>query len=397
MRSVTFRGRPTMAAASFALVVLAASGCGDKSTQQAAAPPPPAVKVAAVAQETIPVIMQYAGTVKALQVVDISPRVSGYINEVHFEEGTFVEKDAPLYLIDPRPYEARVDALEGQLEQDQANVKYWEAESKRFLRLAKTGAVAKDKGDKAIAERDEAKGRVAKDQADLEEGRLNLSFTTVTAPFAGRVEDTKVYPGSLVQQQRDVLTTLVQLDPINVIFNISRREGAVIQQMQKKGLAPARVTDFKAELFLPDGSKYGQQGHLDFVSVQSNPSTDTLTARAIFPNEGVDERQMTLVPGQYVPLNLIAGRQPDALLIPQVALVQSQIGAQVMVVGKDSKVEARTVEVDRAYGNQWVISKGLKKGEQVIIDGIQKVRSGMVVKVSEKKAEPQKNTDTTQG
>jgi len=385
MRSVKFRGRPPIAAASFALVLLAASGCSDKAKQQAVAPPPPAVQVAIVAQETIPVIMPFAGTLQAVQVVDIVPRVSGYIEERYFEEGTFVKKDDPLYLIDPRPYKARLDALEAQLKQDKANVKYWDAEAKRFIKLAKTGAVAKDKGDKAVAERDEAQGRVAKDRADIEEGRLNLSFTRINAPFDGRIEDTKTYPGSLVQQQRDVLTTLVQIDPVHVIFSMSRREGAVIQQLQKKGLAPPRVTDFKADLFLPDGSKYQHQGHLDFVSLQTDPKTDTITMRAIFSNEGVEKRQAVLFPGQYVPVHLIAGSQPDALLIPQVALVQSQIGSQVFVVGKDSKVEARTVEVGRAYDNRWVIRKGLKKGEQVIVDGIQKVRSGMVVKVSEKK------------
>jgi multidrug efflux system membrane fusion protein len=122
---------------------LAASGCGEKATQQAAAPPPPAVKVAAVARETIPVVMPFAATVQAVQVVDIVPRVSGYIDERYFEEGTFVEKDAPLYLIDPRPYKARLDALEAQLKQDQAQVEFWDAEAERYERLAKKGDVSK--------------------------------------------------------------------------------------------------------------------------------------------------------------------------------------------------------------------------------------------------------------
>ena len=388
-----------MAAASFALALLAASGCGEKATQPVVAPPPPAVKVAAVARETIPVVMPFAGTVQAVQVVDIVPRVSGYIDERYFEEGTFVEKNAPLYLIDPRPYKARLDALEAQLEQDQAQVEFSEAEAKRYQGLAKKGDVSKEARDKAIAGRDAAVAKVAKAKADIEDGQINLSFTRVNAPFAGRVEDTKVYPGSLVEQQRDVLTTLVQIDPIHVIFSMSRREAAVVQQLQKKGLAARKVTDFKADIFLPDGSKYQHQGHLDFVSLRTDPKTDTITMRAIFPNEGVDKRQAVLFPGQYVPLHLIAGSQPDALLIPQAALVQSQIGARVFVVGKDSKVEARTVEVDRAYDNRWVIRKGLEKGERVVVDGIQKVRSGVVVEASdiETKAGTDAKADTKSG
>lgn len=393
MRTVNSCCRPWTAAASFALVLLVASGCDDKATPPAAAPPPPEVKVVAVARETIPVIMPFAATVQAVQVVDIVPRVSGYIEERYFEEGTFVEKDAPLYLIDPRPYKARLDALKAQLKQDQAQVEFADAEAERYERLAKKGDVSKEARDKAISGRDEAVAKVAKDKADIEEGQLNLSFTRVNAPFAGRIEDTKTYPGSLVQQQRDVLTTLVQIDPVHVIFSMSRREGAVIQQLQKKGLAPPKVTDFKADLFLPDGSKYQHQGHLDFVSLQTDPKTDTITARAVFPNEGVAKRQTALIPGQYVPLQLIAGSQPDALLIPQAALVQSQIGSQVYVVGKDSKVEARTVEVDRAYDNRWVIRKGLEKDERVVVDGIQKVRSGVVVEASDMETKADADAD----
>lgn len=132
-------------------------------------------------------------------------------------------------------------------------------------------------------------------------------------------------------------------------------------------------------MFLPDRTKYHRQGHVDFVSLQLDPKTDTLLVRAIFPNEGVDKQQTTLIPGQYVPVQLIAGHQPDALLIPHAALVQSQIGAHVFVVDKDNKVETCRVKVDGAYDKQWVIRDGLKKAERVIVNGLQKVRSGMVV------------------
>jgi membrane fusion protein (multidrug efflux system) len=365
-----------------AATALLLGGCGDKSKPKAAAPPPPEVKVAAVVQETVPIVMAFAGTVQSVQVVDIIPRVSGYLEERYFKEGTYIKKGDPLYLIDPRPYQASLDALQAQSKTDEASLKRWTSEAKRYTRLAKKGAGSVEDKEQAIARRDEIRAKLEKDQANIENAELNLSFTKITAPFDGRIENTKKYPGALVEQQRDVLTTLVQIDPIYVIFNISRRQAAVVQALQAKEQAPTNLQDFKAEVFLPDGTKYHRQGQVDYVSLQLDPKTDTLLVRAIFPNEGVDKQQTTLIPGQYVPIHLIAGHQPDALLIPQAALVQSQIGAHVFVVDKDNKVETRRVKVDRAYDKQWVIRDGLKKTERVIVDGIQKVRSGMVVKVS---------------
>jgi RND family efflux transporter MFP subunit len=361
-------------------------GCGGKEQQTATPPPRPEVKVAEVVRKKIPIVMPFAGTVKSVQVIDIIPRVSGYINEVNFQEGSYVKKGDPLYLIDPRPFQARVNALEAQIEKDQASVAFWTSEAERYTRLASKGAGSVEDKEKAIARRDEMLAKVDQDKADLENAKLDLSFTRITAPFDGRIEDTKKYPGALVQAQRDVLTTLVQIDPIHVIFNMSRRQVAQVQALQRKGLAPSELEDYKIEIFLPDGTRYDHQGHIDFVSAQIDPKTDTQTVRAVISNEAATKFQVKLASGQYVPVNLIAGHQPDALLIPGTALVQSQIGSHVFVVGKDGKAETRPVEVDRAYDNQWVISQGLEKGERIVVDGVQKVRSGVVVKISDGKA-----------
>jgi len=370
--------RPWLLAA-VGLIVLLAAACEEKAQKQAVRLPPPEVLVTDVVQSKVPIIMDFSGTIKAIKTVDIIPRVSGYIEERHFTEGTFVKKGDPLYLIDPRPYQARLDALLAQLKQDRASLSFWEKESQRYTSLAKQGAASREKMEGTIAKRDEMRATVEKDQADIENAKLDLSFTHITAPFDGRTQETRINVGNLVQQQRDVLTTLVEMDPVYVIFNVNRGLVFEIQLLKRQGKLFA-VKDMRIELLLPDGSTYSRQGKIDFISFQINPATDSVLARGIIPNnEPPQTGDYDLIPGQYVPVRLTVGEEADALLIPQPALVESQIGKQVFVVNQDNKVESRSVEIDRSYQHQWVVKKGLKKGEKVIVEGTQKVREGMAV------------------
>ena len=365
--------------ASLGLILLLMAACDGKAKKQAIKPPPPDVSVAKVIQSAVPIIMEFSGTIKAKKIVDIIPRVSGYIDKRYFEEGTFVKEGDPLYLIDPRPYKARLDAYKAQLELDQAGLVFWEKEIKRYTALAKQGAASQEKKEGVTAKRDETLAAVQKDKADIENARLELNYTHITAPFSGRTQQTRINVGQLVHQQRDVLTTLVQIDPIYVIFSMSRRDVFETQKLQEEGLGFKTWKDFKVELILPDGSLYAHPGKLNFVSAQIDPATDSLTVRAEFPNPLPQSQQVALIPGQYVPLRLTVGKNPDALLIPEPALVESQIGNQVYVVGNDNKVESRTVAVGKSYQHQRIITKGLKKDEKVIVEGTQKVRSGVVV------------------
>jgi membrane fusion protein (multidrug efflux system) len=363
---------------------LSATGCGDRGAKHKAELPPPRVQVAEVAQQTIPITMEFSGTAKAVKSVDIIPRVSGYIMERHFTEGDYVKEGAPLYLIDPRTYQADLDAAQAKLERDKASLAFWEKEVVRFTRLAKKGAGSMEDKEKAVAHRDETKATISQDQAKLDNAQLDLGFTKIDAPFTGRIQQTRINVGQLVEQQKDVLTTLVQIDPIHVVFNVSRTRAYEIQQLRREGLGMRTLADYKADLRLPDGSLYPHQGTLDFVSSKVDPTTDTLTVRAVFPNPHTEGRDSTLIVGQYVPVMLHVGHR-DALLIPQPALVQSQAGDHVYVL-KDGKVEHRAVRVDGAFQQDWVIADGLKAGEQVVVQGVQKVRGGMPVTVVEKKA-----------
>ncbi len=365
--------------AALGLILLLMAACDGKAKKPAVKPAPPEVQVAEVTQEAVPIVMEFSGTIKAIKIVDIIPRVSGYINERHFEEGTFIKQGDPLYLIDPRPYKSQLDAYNAQLKLDQASLAFWRKETKRYQTLVKQGAASREKTEATIAKRGEALATVAKDKANIENAQLDLSFTNITAPFDGRIQETRINVGNLVQQQRDVLTTLVQMDPVYVVFNISRSDVFEIQLLKRQGKL-FETKDMRIKILLPDGSTYTRQGKVNFISYQINPTTDTVLVRGIIPNnkdQAVGDYD--LIPGQYAPVRLIVGQNPAALLIPQPALVESQIGKQVFVVNQDNKVESRSVEVGRGYQGQWIIKKGLKKGEKVIVEGTQKVRPGVVV------------------
>jgi RND family efflux transporter MFP subunit len=362
------------------LIILLTVGCDGKGKKQAVKPPPPDVAVAEVVQRKVPTVMEFSGTIKAIKTVDIVPRVSGYIEKRYFEEGTIVQAGDPLYLIDPRPYKARLDAYKAQLKLDQAALAFWEKEVKRYETLVKQGAASKEKTEGTIAKRAELLATVEKDKANIENAALDLSFTKITAPFNGRTQETQINVGNLVQQQRDVLTTLVQMDPIYVVFNISRNQVYEIQLQKRQGKV-LPVEEMRAEVLQPDGSKYPHEGKINFISFRINPTTDSVLVRAVLPNtKSGDVGSYDLIPGQYAPVRLILGEDANAILIPQPALVETQIGKQVFVVNADNKVETRNVVVGRSYKNQWIIQKGLKKGEKVIVEGTQKVRPGMVVK-----------------
>jgi membrane fusion protein (multidrug efflux system) len=365
--------------AALGLIVLLTLSCDGKGKKQAVKPSPPDVQVIAVTQGKVPIIMEFSGTIKAVKIVDIIPRVSGYIDKRYFDEGTFVKEGDPLYLIDPRPYKARLDADRAQLKLDQATLGFWKKEVKRYESLVRQGAASKEKTEGTRAKRDEMLAKVKKDRAEIENAKLDLSFTRIAAPFDGRIQQTRINVGNLVEKQRDVLTTLVKMDPVYVVFNISRKHVYEIQMLKRQGKLFA-IQDMRIEILLPDGSTYSRQGNVNFISFQINPTTDSMLVRGIIANNKARAvSDYDLIPGQYAPVRLTVGEQPNALLIPQPALVESQIGNQVFVVGADNKVQISNVDVGRGYKNQWVIKKGLKKGEKVIVEGTQKVRPGMVV------------------
>jgi RND family efflux transporter MFP subunit len=353
-------------------------GCDDPPPAGTAAPAPK-VTIAEVARGPVPIVMQFSGTVQAVKTVEIIPRVSGYIEKRSFIEGAEVKTGDPLYEIDPRPFQATLDQLNAQLAVNKANLAYWTGEAKRYGDAVKSGAVSTQQYDEAVTQQQEAQASVEQTQAEIANAQLNLSFTDITAPFDGRIQQTRRYEGDLVDAYQDTLTSLVQIDPVYVIFNVTRRQLFEIQAMQVQGLVGKLEDSARVELTLPDGSAYGQQGKLDFISSQIDPTTDTVTFRAVIANDFSHSSEGDLVPGQYVPVRMVLGERQDALLVPKPALLETQAGQQVYVVDKDNKVVTRTVEVGQPYQGQWVIRSGLEQGERVIVEGLQKVRPGGAV------------------
>jgi membrane fusion protein (multidrug efflux system) len=371
----------------FALL-LSLPGCDDRAASSTAAAPPPQVTVAEVTQGPVPIAMQFSGTVQSVKTVEIVPRVSGYIEKRSFVEGAEVKTGDPLYEIDPRPFQATLDQLNAQLAVNKANLTYWTDEANRYREAVQSGAVSTQQYEEAATKQQEAQANVEETQAEIVNAQLNLSFTDILAPFDGRIQQTRRYEGDLVDAYQDTLTTLVQIDPVYVIFNVTRRELFEIQAMQVQGLVKKLEESAKIELTLPDGSPYGQQGKLDFISSQIDPTTDTVTFRAVIANDFSHSSEGDLVPGQYVPVRMVLGERPDALLVPKPALLETQAGQQVYVVDKDNKVVSRKVEVGQPYEDQWVITSGLEQGERVIVEGLQKVRPGMVVDAKPAQAPP---------
>jgi len=364
------------------IAVAGLGGCG-KTPAPTATPPPPTVWVSEVQSSDIPIIVPVSGTVQGSLQVAIKPRVSGTLEKRLFEEGSEVKEGDPLYQIDPRPFQAQLDAAKAQLAVDQANLEFADAEVKRYTELAKKGAGSVEKEQDMIKERKQALAAIAKDQADIEQAQLNLGYTLIKAPFDGVIQATRVYRGAVVTAQQTTLTELVNEDPVHVIFAVSRQDAFKLQQLREQGFGAQGLEQVTARYELPDGSLSPIEGHLDYRSTQLDPNTDTFIGRAVFANPGPTHNR-GLIPGQYVPLHLTIGHRPDTLLIPQTALMQSQEGDAVYVVGKDDKVERRAIEVHNAYKDSWVVVKGLKAGERVIRAGTQKInKSGMVVKIGE--------------
>lgn len=378
------------APAIFAIGLAALLSACEEEPKQKVAVPPPAVVVTEATKQTVPLVMDFSGTVQSVRAVEIIPRVSGYIEERYFAEGSEVKEGDPLYLIDPRTYQAALDSLEADLEKSRSQLAFWKSEVQRYTQASRSGAVSEEKVEATRSKVAEFDADIAKNLADIEKAKLDLSFTRIEAPFAGYIEDTKINAGQLVEQQKDTLTTLVQLDPIYVIFNISRTDAYEIQKLQLKGLSPEKREDFKGTVLLPDGSTYPYEGHVDYVSAQIDPTTDTVEARLVMPNPfkaQVGKATLLLIPGQYVPVKLTVGHIPDAVVIPQKALVETQEGTRTYVVGDDNTIEAREVTLGVSFEQLQVIKDGLKTGERVVVDGLQKVRPGLTVKVLANPAE----------
>lgn len=374
--------------ASFA-AALALTAQGAFAQAQAPATPPivetAAVKLASVTNQT-----QFVGSVVAAQQVDLMARVEGFLDSVNFNEGSFVKADSVAFVIEKDTYQAAVEGAQAQLDSAtaaeagaEANLKLQDINLVRQKELLRTNAVSQSTVDQAQANRDnaqaqvdQAKAQILLMQSQLQTAQLNLSFTDVKSPITGRIGKANITQGNLVSPSSGPLATVVQTDPIRVVFSISDREYLeVVRAVQpdNKGLA-ADAAAYSPKLRLPDGTDYDQPGKIAFIDNQIDPSTGTIAVYAEFANP-----QLKLVPGQFVEVTVQAGQSVELPVVPASAILQDQEGAYVFGLDDQNRAQIRRVTLGQRVGTDWAISAGLVQGEMVIVSGIQKVRPGIVV------------------
>jgi RND family efflux transporter MFP subunit len=340
-----------------------------------AAPPPPPVTIAKPLQKEIVEWDVYTGRTDAVENVNVTPRVSGYIDNITFRAGDMVNKGDLLFVIDPRPYQAVLDQANAQLRQAEANQQLQDANFARQDRLRQTGVIAKEDFDTALSNKNQAAAQVLAAQAAVESAKLNLSFTQVTSPIIGRISRELVTVGNLVQADSTLLTNVVSVDPIYAYFNVDERSILEYQkQVQKGRLTDPRSTQVPVYLQVETETGFPHQGVIDFVNNQINSSTGTLQVRGLFPNA-----TGFLIPGGFVRVRVAASPLHQALLITDRAVGTDQGTKFVLLVGGDNVVSVRPVELGPEVDGLRVVRNGLKGDEQIIVNGVINARPGAKV------------------
>lgn len=337
--------------------------------------PAPQVGVITVKTQPVTVSTELTGRTTATTISEVRPQVSGIILARLFKQGSLVKAGQQLYQIDPRLYKASLQTAQAQLENARAQLYSAQAKARRYKTLSDTQAVSAQDIDDTIAAARQAQAAVNEAQAAVNTAKVNLGFTHVYAPITGRIGRTDVTKGALVSaSQTDPLATIQQLNPIYVDITQSSTQLLKLRQALANGsLLPAKAT---VTLKLEDGTDFPQKGTVEFSEVDVDPDAGTVTIRASFPNpDGL------LLPGMFVRVETPQGLVPNGILVPQQGISRDPKGdATAMVVNADNKVEVRQVTTDKAVGNQWLITKGLKAGDRLIVQGTGKIRPGMTVK-----------------
>ncbi|MGI9492259.1 MAG: efflux RND transporter periplasmic adaptor subunit [Geminicoccaceae bacterium] len=358
-------------------------GCdGDSGGQQVGAPPPPApVTVAVPLQKAITEWYEFTGRFEAVDSVDVRARVSGYVDEVAFADGEIVEKDAPLFVIDPRPYEAVVAEADAALTSARARVELADSELQRAEELVDRGNVSRSTYDQRLQEKRVAEAAVETAEAALRRAELDLGFTVVRAPITGRVSDRRVDIGNLVtgDPNATLLTTIVSLDPIYFTFDISESDFLGYQRAVREGALPgARENSTEVQLRLPDEpdtETWPRLGKMDFVDNRIDESAGTIRARAELANQ-----DQSILPGQFGRLRLPGSPEYEAILIPDSAIVTDQATKLVMTVNAENIVEPRPIRPGPSYaGGLRIVREGLGPDDRIIINGLMRARPGAPV------------------
>lgn len=354
----------------------AIAACGQK-TAAPAAPPPAEVSVISIAPERLSLSTELPGRLEATRIAEVRARAAGIILKRNFREGSDVKAGEVLFRIDPAPLQATYESTQASLAKAEANLTQATLKAQRYKPLVEANAVSKQDYDDAVALQKQAAADVASAKASRQTASLNLGYATVTSPISGRIGRALVTEGALVGQgEATQLATVQQVDPIYVNLTQSSTDILKLQQAMKNGqLQKVGQGQAKVTLVTEDGQVYPQSGKLLFSDLTVDSTTGSVSIRAEFPNP-----DHSLLPGMYVRAKLEQAVNDQAITVPQQAVTRDMTGATVFIVDKDNKVAARTIKADNAQGDKWVVTDGLKTGDKVIVEGLQKVKPGAVVK-----------------
>jgi RND family efflux transporter MFP subunit len=369
--------KPVIHVASLLIAVSFAAGCSRKPAQTA--PPPPEVLVTTVQPQDVPRVLERVATLDGFINANINAQVQGYIISRDYTEGGIVKKGDLLFQIDPRPFEAALAQAKGTLAKDKANQAKSDADEKRALDLFKKKVISDSERDTAIAAAGSNRANVEADQAAVQQAELNLGYTKITAPIDGVAGFANNQVGDLVNPTSGPLTTVSQIDPIKAV--VTAGEGPFTDFVSRHPDPKERneyVKSLQFELILGNGEVYPQKGKFYALDRSLDVKTGSIRYEVTFPNPGD-----ILRPGQFGKVRFVADMKKGAMVIPQEAVNELQGSYQVAVVDENNKVSIRPVKMGERIGAMWEVTEGLKPGDKVIVEGIQKAREGALVAVKE--------------
>ena len=345
----------------------------------AASRPPTPVSVVEIKPENTPATFEFTGKTASSRQVEINARVEGYLDKIAYVEGSLVKTGQLLFQLDPKPFQATLDSAKANLAQQEALLTRARQTLARVKPLAKQNAVSQQDLDNATAGVLTSEAQVQAAKAQVETAQLNLGYTTIKSPLNGLSSSANFREGALITPagKNAQLTTIVQIDPMWVNFGVGENEVLKIKTQQEAGqLSKPGLDKVQVDLVLADGATYPQKGQITFVDPVVNAQTGTYNIRAVVPNPGNQ-----LSPGQFVRVQLKGAFRPNAIMVPQVAVMQGPNGKFVFVVSPDNTAQPKPVQVGDWYGDQWIINSGLETGDRVVVDGAVRLQPGVPVQI----------------